>query len=63
MVVRLEYSIEAQKLPYLKHYLPESMQYGVLRLLLGETIDYNFQRACVAEFIVLFFLLSYAVVR
>ena len=31
------------------------MQYGRIRLLLGETIDHKFQRACIAEFIAMLF--------
>ena len=31
------------------------MSYGRLTLMLGETIDFKFQRACVAEFIAMLF--------
>lgn len=54
-MVKVEYSIERHKLPFVSYTLPESIQIGKLRLLLGETIDYKFQRACVAELIAMLF--------
>lgn len=54
-MVKVEYSAERHKLPFLSYTLPESIQIGKLRLLLGETIDYKFQRACAAEFIAMLF--------
>ena len=52
---KVEYSTERHKVPFTSYTLPESMQYGRLKLLLGETVDYKFQRACVAEFIAMLF--------
>lgn len=52
---KVEYSTERHKVPFTSYTLPESMQYGRIKLLLGETVEYKFQRACVAEFIAMLF--------
>jgi hypothetical protein len=52
---KVEYSAIRHKLPFLSYTLPESLNYGRIKLLLGETIDYKFQRACAAEFIAMLF--------
>lgn len=52
---KVEYSAVRHKLPFVSYTLPESLNYGSLKLLLGETIDYKFQRACAAEFIAMLF--------
>ena len=54
-MVKIEYSAERHKLPCVSYTLPESVQIGRLKLMLGETIDYKFKRACVAEFIAMTF--------
>ena len=51
----LEYSTTKFKVPFLSYELPEYVQFGKVKLLLGELIDYKFQRACIAEFIAMLF--------
>ena len=54
-MVKIEYSVARHKLPFVPYSLPESIQIGRLKLLLGEIIDFKFQRACAAEFIAMTF--------
>lgn len=53
---QLEYSEKRHKIPFFDYTLPESVEYGKFRLLLGEDIDNrNFKRACIAEFVAMVF--------
>ena len=54
---QLQYSTERHKIPLLpsKYTLPESITFGKVKLLIGETGDKKFQRACIAEFIAMLF--------
>jgi hypothetical protein len=52
----LVYSNVYHKIPFFDYKLPEYVEYGKVKLLLGE--EYNnlkFKRACVAEFIAMMF--------
>jgi MIP family channel proteins len=50
-----EYSPDVYKVPFFDYKLPAYVKFGKVKLLLGENIDYKFQRACVAEFIAMLF--------
>ena len=43
------------KVPFFSYQLSEKVEYGKIRILLGEEIDGKFKRACVAEFIAMLF--------
>ena len=49
------YSDRYHKVPYFNFYLPEYLEYGKIKLLLGEEYDFKFKRACTAEFIAMMF--------
>lgn len=49
------WSGEVHKVPFVEYYMPENVQIGKVKLLLGEVIDYKFKRACVAEFLAMMF--------
>lgn len=51
----LRYAPDTHKVPFLDYYVPEYVEYGKIRLLLSEVIDYKFKRACAAEFIAMVF--------
>ena len=46
------------KVPFFSYQLSEKVEYGKIRILLGEEIDGKFKRACVAEFIAMFFFVT-----
>jgi glycerol uptake facilitator-like aquaporin len=53
---QLIWSEKKHKVPFFDYYLPESVEWGKFRFMLGE--DYNnrnFRRACCAEFIAMMF--------
>jgi MIP family channel proteins len=52
---KLEYSPISHNIPFTQRSVPEFVQYGKVKLLLSEQIDYKFKRACVAEFISMLF--------
>lgn len=51
----LVYSTITHKIPFLSYSLPEFVEFGKVKLLLGENVDGKFIRACVAEFIAMLF--------
>lgn len=53
--MNIEFSTQKHKVPYFNYYLPEYVQIGKIKILLGETIDYKFKRACAAEFLAMMF--------
>lgn len=55
MALEPKYSGQYHKVPYFNVYLPEVMEIGNVRLLLGEEYNYKFQLACVAEFLAMMF--------
>ncbi len=52
---QLVYAEKTHKVPFLDYQLPEYVQYGKIKLLLGEEYNYKFKRACVAEFLAMMF--------
>ena len=51
----LIFGTETHKIPYTQYNIPEFVQYGKVKLLLSEVIDYKFKRACFAEFLSMMF--------
>eukprot|EP00349_Pseudokeronopsis_sp_Brazil_P006907 CAMPEP_0202968708 /NCGR_PEP_ID=MMETSP1396-20130829/14117_1 /ASSEMBLY_ACC=CAM_ASM_000872 /TAXON_ID= /ORGANISM="Pseudokeronopsis sp., Strain Brazil" /LENGTH=326 /DNA_ID=CAMNT_0049695329 /DNA_START=45 /DNA_END=1021 /DNA_ORIENTATION=+ len=49
------YSEQYYKVPFFNIFLPEYVEIGKIKLLLGEEYNYKFQRACVAEFLAMMF--------
>lgn len=49
------FSEKKYKVPFFNYQLSEKVEYGKIRILLGEEIDGKFKRACVAEFIAMLF--------
>ena len=52
---KLDVSVQTHRIPYTSYDLPETIKYGKIFLRIGETIDHRFQKACMAEFIAMFF--------
>jgi hypothetical protein len=49
------FSDKKYKVPFFNYQLSEKVEYGKIRILLGEEIDGKFKRACIAEFIAMLF--------
>jgi hypothetical protein len=53
--VGLVFSEKTYKIPFFTYQLSESVEYGKIKILLGEEIDGKFKRACMAEFLAMLF--------
>lgn len=51
----LIFSEKSYKVPFFNYQLSEQVEYGKIRILLGEEINGKFKKACVAEFIAMLF--------
>jgi glycerol uptake facilitator-like aquaporin len=55
LLQQLTFAEKTYKVPFFDYHLPEYVEWGKVKLHLGEEYNYKFQRACVAEFIAMMF--------
>lgn len=53
--MKIEFGVEKYRIPYTQYEVTDYVQFGKVKLLLGETIDYKFKLACFAEFLSMVF--------